>query len=187
MTVPRSPNQKQRNKWRARARRKIAKIGWQLFLAAQHNECSICGKPLIFQPLKEDLGLSVDHVHSFDGFADLDAIQNLGNLLLTHRKCNSRKGHKPPTQREIWMLDRVNRLLLFNNGDYNLRGPMLINWRREIDVLSELVHLYTMEFDVQISMFSHIDWMKQQLLKARAAAELLGLRLDDILPEYALS
>lgn len=85
------------------------------------------------------------------------------------------------------MLDRVNRLLLFNNGDYNLRGPMLINWRREIDVLSELVHLYTMEFDVQISMFSHIDWMKQQLLKARAAAELLGLRLDDILPEYALS
>lgn len=85
------------------------------------------------------------------------------------------------------MLDRVNRLLLFNNGDYNLRGPMLINWRREIDVLSELVHLYRMEFDVQISMFSHIDWMKQQLLKARAAAELLGLRLDDILPEYALS
>lgn len=79
-----------------------------LLLVAQRGLCPICG-----QQLPERITanrLTFDHVWPRAGLKGQSEV-NLGNILLTHRRCNGTKGHRRPTGCELIQLQTTNRRL----------------------------------------------------------------------------
>lgn len=106
------------NKMRTRARSIVRKqIGTDVFEAAQGFMCPICSRPLNdkspWHKLDEDSTSSVDHVYHLQRHE-----RHEGNLLLTHRVCNMKKGDRHPTREEQQMLGLVNRCLGYRKGVY---------------------------------------------------------------------
>ena len=80
---------------RANAVRKLQRV----VARVQGYICPICGKPT-----ERRRGLSLDHVIPRSrGGAD-----RLGNLIVAHVRCNSRKGNRMPTGCEVIWLSFVN-------------------------------------------------------------------------------
>lgn len=78
------------------------RIRRDLLSSAQDGLCAICGKPIL-DVTDPDLEArpSVDHVIP----RQMGGADRLGNMLLTHRGCNTEKGCRRPTGCElVWLL-----------------------------------------------------------------------------------
>lgn len=76
-------------------------------IAAQEGRCGICGEPFKRTPWGEFVVANIDHVLA----RKLGGFDGPGNMIATHRKCNSIKGHRLPTGCEtIWLLAVCERL-----------------------------------------------------------------------------
>jgi 5-methylcytosine-specific restriction endonuclease McrA len=91
-------------RWRSKGTKK-------LLIEIQRNRCGICGShmaPLNFNWM-DPFFPTLEHV-----WPRSKARKNAGNLILTHRRCNERKGSAAPTGCELVFLAWVNAKLAEN-------------------------------------------------------------------------
>lgn len=64
---------------------------------AQGGRCGICGRTLVYWKA------TLDHVHP----KSRGGTYAYGNILAVHEECNTMKGARPPTEKEVEMLHLV--------------------------------------------------------------------------------
>jgi hypothetical protein len=104
----RSPRAKQQHAERAKARKMVhARVGTDVFLAAQGFTCPLCDQSLDYDDC------TIEHVWPI-----AFGVQHAGNILLAHRECNRLKHNSPPDERALEMLETVNQCLGFDGIEY---------------------------------------------------------------------